>query len=103
MGALRAASDRQTDEDSQCCDCNENAGGPHADHPSHAVDFALRRVGIPLCHVGPELFEGTLVFGHVGPEPVQSAFILRLMCVDLFPRPRQFLGNRMDRRLTSTV
>ena len=50
-------------------------------------------------HIGAEPFEGGVLLGHIGAEPVQSAFILRLMCVHLFPRPRQFLGNLMDRRL----
>ena len=110
--ACRAVSDRQTDENSQCCDCNENAGDPYADLPSQADDFAvrrvgislrrvgisLRRVGISLRHVGPEPFEGGVVFRHSGVEPVQSAFILRLMCVHLFPQRRQFLGNLVYRR-----
>ena len=103
--ACRAVSDRQTDENSHCCNCNENAGDPYADLPSQADDFAVRRVGIPLRrvgislrHVGPEPFEGGVVFRHSGVEPVQSAFILRLMCVHLFPQRRQFLGNLVYRR-----
>ena len=83
--ARRTASDRQTDYDSQYCNCNDNATDPYADQPLHAVAFALR-------HVGAKLF-------HIGAEPFQSAFILRLMCVHLFPQRRQFLGNLMDRRL----
>ena len=83
--ARRTASDRQTDYDSQYCNCNDNATDPYADQPSHAVAFALR-------HVGAKLF-------HIGAEPFQSAFILRLMCVHLFPQRRQFLGNLMGRRL----
>ena len=83
--ARRTASDRQTDYDSQYCNCNDNATDPYADQPLHAVAFALR-------HVGAKLF-------HVGAEPFQSAFILRLMRVHLFPQRRQFLGNLMGRRL----
>ena len=83
--ARRTASDRQTDYDSQYCNCNDNATDPYADQPLHAVAFALR-------HVGAKLF-------HIGAEPFQSAFILRLMRVHLFPQRRQFLGNLMDRRL----